>query len=75
MISLTEYSIVHVNRSKLGRLRATKLRYRYTWRMRGIYVEIIGLLHSEVYVYKRGSNVPLYDITERCCHVYTRRLH
>jgi len=30
---------------------------------------------SEVYVYKRGSNVPLYHITERCCHVYTRRLH
>jgi len=27
--------------------------------MRGIYVEIIGLLHSELYVYKRGSNVPI----------------
>jgi len=26
-------------------------------------------------VHKRGSNVPIYHITERCCHVYTRRLH
>jgi len=36
---------------------------------------IIGLIHTALmksdYVYKRGSNVPLYHITEHCCHVYT----
>ena len=44
-------------------LRATKLRYRYTWRMRGIRGDYWPA-SSGVYVYKRGSNVPLYDITD-----------